>query len=107
MHAKPVASMALDSVPQFDTRMGSPLTSVRRIPVPSTSTIGAPSPSSTNVPSGYRERLKSEMDKFPYWHDDGIDASSYLYDIMKDYNFVYYQNYDIPEYEPVNNMVGY
>ena len=32
-------------------------------------------------------RLKDEMDKFPYWHDDGLDICSYLYDILKDYRF--------------------
>lgn len=42
---------------------------------------------STAVPSVYRERLRAEMDKFPYWHDDGIDSLSYLYDIIKDYRF--------------------
>jgi hypothetical protein len=32
-------------------------------------------------------RLKNEMDKFPVWHDDGIDMLSYLYDILIDYRF--------------------
>lgn len=32
-------------------------------------------------------RLIQEMDKFPFWHDDGLDIMSYLYDLMKDYRF--------------------
>lgn len=43
---------------------------------------------STDVPDVYRQRLRSEMDKFPAWHDDGLDALSYLYDIIKDYRFI-------------------
>ena len=39
------------------------------------------------VPYTYRERLKREMEKFPFWHDDGLDALSYLYDIIKDFKF--------------------
>jgi len=39
------------------------------------------------VPYTYRERLKWEMEKFPFWHDDGLDALSYLYDIIKDFRF--------------------
>jgi hypothetical protein len=39
---------------------------------------------STAIPSAYRERLKLEMSKFPYWHDDGLDALSYIYDMLKD-----------------------
>jgi len=45
---------------------------------------------SNKVPSAYRQRLRDEMDKFPYWHDDGIDALSYVYDIIKDYRFQAY-----------------
>ncbi len=39
------------------------------------------------IPMKYRERLKVEMEKFPYFHDDTIDALSYLYDLIKDYKF--------------------
>ena len=42
---------------------------------------------SKDVPYAYRERLKCEMEKFPFWHDDGLDALSYLYDIIKDFRF--------------------
>lgn len=43
---------------------------------------------SSDVPVVYRDRLRNEMDKFPYWKLDGVDALSYLYDIIKDYRFV-------------------
>lgn len=33
------------------------------------------------------ERLMLEMEKFPAWHDDGLDGLSYAYDIIKDYRF--------------------
>lgn len=39
------------------------------------------------VPAGTRERLKIEMEKFPHFHDDGLDALSYIYDVIKDYIF--------------------
>ena len=39
------------------------------------------------IPFIYRQRLMSEMDKFPYWHDNGLDALAYLYDILQDYRF--------------------
>lgn len=42
---------------------------------------------STAVPSAYRERLKLEMQKYPFWHDDSLDAISYLYDMAKDFRF--------------------
>lgn len=34
-----------------------------------------------------RERLKMEMDKWPAWKNDGLDALSYQYDLIKDYKF--------------------
>lgn len=39
------------------------------------------------VNAAYIERLKFEMRKFPYWHDDGLDALSYGYDLIKNYRF--------------------
>jgi hypothetical protein len=59
------------------------------------------------VPVAYANRLKLEMDKFPYWHDDGLDAASYLFDMVKDYQFCYYSDDVIPKYEAVNPLVGY
>lgn len=39
------------------------------------------------VPIEMRARLGLEMEKFPAWHDDGLDGLSYLYDIIKGYRF--------------------
>lgn len=39
------------------------------------------------IPAVYRDRLRTEMERFPMWHDDGIDALSYVYDLLKDYRF--------------------
>ena len=62
---------------------------------------------SKDVPEVYRNRFRTEMDKFPYWHDDALDAASYLYDIIKEYRFAGHGDVHIPEYEPVNALVGY
>jgi hypothetical protein len=40
-----------------------------------------------SIPACYRERLSLEMQKFPYWHDDFLDALAYQYDLMKSYRF--------------------
>ena len=42
---------------------------------------------SAAVPEATRERLKTEMKRFPYWHDDGLDILSYAYDLTKQYKF--------------------
>lgn len=42
---------------------------------------------STGIPRAYRERLRLEMEKFPYWRDDGIDMLAYGYDMAKEYKF--------------------
>jgi len=42
---------------------------------------------STKINKDTIQRLKDEMDKFPFWHDDGLDICAYLYDIIKDYKF--------------------
>lgn len=39
------------------------------------------------IPEEYIGRLFKEMDKFPYWHDDALDAISYVYDMIADYRF--------------------
>jgi hypothetical protein len=39
------------------------------------------------IPNAYRERLKVEMEKYPFWHDDALDAIAYQYDLMKAYRF--------------------
>ena len=47
---------------------------------------------SNGVPDIYRNRLREEMDKHPFWKDDGIDALSYIYDILDDFGFQYKVN---------------
>jgi hypothetical protein len=43
---------------------------------------------SSAVPEMYRQRLKMELDEFPYGkHEDGIDVLSYLYDMLNDFGF--------------------
>lgn len=42
---------------------------------------------SSSIDSQYIERLCTEADKFPYWHDDVLDIFSYLYDILNDPGF--------------------
>jgi len=59
---------------------------------------------SLSVPAMYRERLKMEAAKFPYWKKDGLDALSYLYDMIKDYRFAdrsktSQYNYSSPPYK--------
>ena len=49
------------------------------------------------VPITYRERLRNEMEKFPYWHDDALDALAYLYDMIQNYKFPYQYN----QYKPI------
>lgn len=39
------------------------------------------------VPRDVVQRLEEEMDKFPAWHDDGLDGMSYIYDLIKGYRF--------------------
>lgn len=42
---------------------------------------------SKGVPPAYRDRLGMEMDRFPYWKDDGLDALAFHYDLLKEYRF--------------------
>jgi hypothetical protein len=45
---------------------------------------------SSLVPEAYRQRLKEELDEFPYGkHEDGIDVLSYIYDMLHDFGFKY------------------
>lgn len=39
------------------------------------------------IPTAYKSRLEMEMQRFPFWHDDILDALSYGYDLIKDYRF--------------------
>jgi hypothetical protein len=42
---------------------------------------------SDNVLPASITRLKTEMDRFPFWHDDGLDICAYVYDILRNYRF--------------------
>jgi hypothetical protein len=39
---------------------------------------------SKSVPSAYRDRMRLEMTRFPYYHDDFLDNLAYLYDMIRD-----------------------
>lgn len=44
-----------------------------------------------SVPEIYVQRLRDEMSKFPYWHDDGLDAWATIYKLIAadpEYNFI-------------------
>ena len=57
---------------------------------------------SSYVPATYRAKLQQEMDQFPFGkHDDGIDALSYLYDMLHDYGFKYRIRRKIPKFAPI------
>lgn len=47
---------------------------------------------SRGVPKVFVSRLREEMDKFPFWHDDGLDALSYVYDVLDKFGFHYKVN---------------
>jgi hypothetical protein len=38
---------------------------------------------SNGIPEQYRERLRTEMRNFPFWHDDILNTMAYIYDILK------------------------
>lgn len=42
---------------------------------------------SKDIPSMYRQKLRMEMDGFPFAHPDGLDALAYLYDMLPGYRF--------------------
>lgn len=42
---------------------------------------------STAVKEEHRVRFLTELDKYPRWHDDGLDITAYLYDLGKRYQF--------------------
>lgn len=39
------------------------------------------------ISTAFKDRLRHELDNFPYWKDDGMDAISYTYDMFKDFRF--------------------
>lgn len=54
---------------------------------------------SSGMPPATVSRLQQEMEKFPYWKDDGIDALAFVYDMIKDYRFGYHQPGTPEEYD--------
>lgn len=42
---------------------------------------------STAVKEEHRLRFMTELDRYPRWHDDGLDGCAYLYDLAKTYQF--------------------
>jgi hypothetical protein len=47
---------------------------------------------STAVPFATRERIREELQRFPYWHDDALDALAYQYEVFKDFRFGLYSS---------------
>lgn len=45
---------------------------------------------SKSISNVYRERMRMEMSKFPYWKKDFLDALAYLYDMVKDADLTAY-----------------
>jgi hypothetical protein len=41
----------------------------------------------SSCPTSVFERMKLEMRKFPFWHDDGLDTLAYAYDMLKEFRF--------------------
>ena len=68
---------------------------------------------STDIPNVYRERIRNELDKFPFWHDDALDSMAYLYDLIKDFHFEWYEEDDNKESNVIDmrrdasNVTGY
>ena len=51
---------------------------------------------SMSIPAATREKIKLEIDQFPFGKKDILDAWSYLYDVIRDFPFSRY--YDIEQY---------
>jgi len=60
---------------------------------------------SKDVPVAYRDRIRMEMDKYPFWHDDALDCISYFYDMVTDYRFGWY-DMEYEEPQKVVSMTG-
>jgi len=64
------------------------------------------------VPTQYSDRLVTEMEKFPFWHDDALDALSYIYDIIDGEEYVSQAFLrrllkDTGSYVPRDSVAGY
>lgn len=41
----------------------------------------------STIQKAYKDRIRTEMERFPFWHDDGIDMLSYVYDVINEFRF--------------------
>jgi hypothetical protein len=66
---------------------------------------------STAVPAVYRDRIRTEMDKFPFWHDDALDTIAYLYDMIQDFHFEWVEEDDddsnVVDIRTAGDVTGY
>lgn len=44
-----------------------------------------------SLPMGVRVELEAEMERFPYYKDDGLDAMSYIWDLINEYHLPIHQ----------------
>lgn len=67
---------------------------------------------STAIHSKYIDAIRDEMDKFPFYHVDILDAIAYSYDMIKEYHFQHhydqeqFQNYDYDYSESGKSAIG-
>ena len=58
---------------------------------------------SNAIPECYRERLRTEMRNFPFWHDDILNTMAYIYDILKNVQGSFAMR-NVDEDDPQNQM---
>ena len=61
---------------------------------------------SKEIPQRYRQRIKDEMDQFPFWHPNALDALSYLYDVLPEFRFPHVDDEDEDDEHKVVSMQG-
>jgi hypothetical protein len=68
---------------------------------------------STAIPSRYIDSIREEMNKFPFYHVDILDMFAYVYDMMKDLNFIdewddeIYDKYVVSNNDSRDRLTGY
>ena len=67
---------------------------------------------SNAVPQVYRDRIRDEADQFPFWHDDALTCLSYLYAMVADYKFGWFDEDEEEDSQPRqdlgrNKVTGY
>ena len=58
---------------------------------------------STAIPKEHIDKIRQEMELFPYFHVDILDAFAYLYDLLKDFEFYSFEDEEEHETEPVDD----